>query len=35
MTAIGIIALFSALSAASEGAHGNVHGTLSMLIAMR
>ncbi|KAF8632225.1 hypothetical protein AX15_001982 [Amanita polypyramis BW_CC] len=35
MTAISIIALFSGLSAASEGAHGSVHGTLTMLIAMR
>jgi MFS family permease len=35
MTAISIIALFSGLSAASKGAHGSVHGTFSMLIAMR
>ncbi|KAM6504461.1 Major facilitator superfamily domain containing protein [Amanita muscaria] len=35
MTAISIIAFFSALSAASEGANGDVAGTLGMLTAMR
>jgi len=35
MTATGIVALFSGLSAASSGAHGSVHGLLSMLSAMR
>jgi MFS family permease len=31
MTATGIVAFFSALSAASEGANGSVHGLLTML----
>ncbi|KIM39748.1 hypothetical protein M413DRAFT_28942 [Hebeloma cylindrosporum] len=35
MTATGIVALFSGLSAASAGAHGSVGGLLSMLSAMR
>ncbi|PFH52919.1 hypothetical protein AMATHDRAFT_1657 [Amanita thiersii Skay4041] len=35
MTATGIVALFSGLSAASSGAHGSVGGLLSMLGAMR
>lgn len=35
MTATGIVALFSALSAASSGAHGSIGGLLSMLSAMR
>jgi MFS family permease len=35
MTASGIVALFSLLSAASSGAHGSVGGLLSMLSAMR
>jgi len=35
MSATGIVALFSALSAASKGANGSVHGMLQMLIAMR
>ncbi|KAG6807552.1 hypothetical protein H0H92_007117 [Tricholoma furcatifolium] len=35
MLATGIVALFSALSAASSGAHGSVHGLLAMLSAMR
>ncbi|PPQ97347.1 hypothetical protein CVT26_006581 [Gymnopilus dilepis] len=35
LTASGIIALFSGLSAASKGAHGSVDGLLSMLSAMR
>jgi hypothetical protein len=35
MTATGIVALFSLLSAASSGAHGSVGGLLSMLSAMR
>jgi len=35
MTATGIVALFSGLSAASSGAHGSVGGLLSMLSAMR
>lgn len=35
MTATGIVALFSALSAASSGAHGSLHGMLSMLAACR
>ena len=35
MTATGIVALFSALSAASKGAHGSVDGMLAMLSAMR
>jgi len=35
MTATGIVALFSGLSAASSGAHGSIGGLLSMLSAMR
>ncbi|KAF9645102.1 MFS Git1p-related glycerophosphoinositol and glycerophosphocholine permease [Thelephora ganbajun] len=35
MTATGIVALFSGLSAASSGAHGSLGGMLSMLIACR
>ncbi|KAF8638308.1 hypothetical protein AX17_002328 [Amanita inopinata Kibby_2008] len=35
MTATGIVALFSGLSAASSGAHGSIGGMLSMLAAMR
>jgi len=35
MSATGIVALFSLLSAASAGAHGSVGGLLSMLSAMR
>lgn len=35
MTATGIVALFSGLSAASAGANGSVDGLLSMLSAMR
>ncbi|KAF9565208.1 putative metabolite transporter [Agrocybe pediades] len=35
MSATGIVALFSGLSAASSGAHGSVGGLLSMLSAMR
>ncbi|KAH9481417.1 Glycerophosphocholine permease GIT4 [Psilocybe cubensis] len=35
MSATGIVALFSLLSAASAGAHGSVNGLLSMLSAMR
>ncbi|KDR66127.1 hypothetical protein GALMADRAFT_1362261 [Galerina marginata CBS 339.88] len=35
MTATGIVVVFSALSAASSGAHGSVGGLLSMLSAMR
>lgn len=35
MLATGIVALFSGLSAASEGAHHSVSGLLSMLSAMR
>lgn len=35
MTATGIVALFSLLSAASAGAHGSIGGLLSMLSAMR
>ncbi|GLB40465.1 putative sugar (and other) transporter [Lyophyllum shimeji] len=35
MTATVIVALFSGLSAASSGAHGNVQGLLQMLSAMR
>ncbi|KAF9466551.1 putative metabolite transporter [Collybia nuda] len=35
MSATGIVALFSLLSAASSGAHGSVGGLLSMLAAMR
>ncbi|PPQ67528.1 hypothetical protein CVT25_006069 [Psilocybe cyanescens] len=35
MSATGIVALFSLLSAASAGAHGSVDGLLSMLSAMR
>ncbi|KAG6813907.1 hypothetical protein H0H92_005756 [Tricholoma furcatifolium] len=35
MTATGIVAVFSALSAASSGAHGSIHGMLAMLSAMR
>ena len=35
MTATGIVAFFSALSAASSGAHGSLSGMLSMLIACR
>jgi len=35
MTATGIVALFSALSAASSGAHGSLGGMLAMLSAMR
>lgn len=35
MVATGIVALFSGLSAASEGAHGSVGGTIAMLSAMR
>lgn len=35
MTATGIVAFFSALSAASSGAHGSLGGMLSMLIACR
>jgi len=35
MTAAGIVTLFSALSAASSGAHGSIGGMLSMLAAMR
>ncbi|KAF9451867.1 MFS Git1p-related glycerophosphoinositol and glycerophosphocholine permease [Macrolepiota fuliginosa MF-IS2] len=35
MTATGIVALFSGLSAASSGAGGSLSGMLSMLIAMR
>ncbi len=35
MSATGIVALFSLLSACSAGAHGSVSGLLSMLSAMR
>lgn len=35
MTATGIVALFSGLSAASSGAHGSLGGMLAMLSAMR
>lgn len=35
MTATGIVAFFSALSAASSGAHGSLGGMLAMLIACR
>jgi len=35
MSATGIVALFSGLSAASSGAHGSVAGLLNMLSAMR
>jgi hypothetical protein len=35
MSAAGIVAFFSALSAASSGANHNVHGLLAMLIACR
>jgi len=35
MSATMIVALFSALSAASSGAHGSVRGLLQMLSAMR
>lgn len=35
MTATGIVALFSGLSAASSGANGSVSGLLNMLSAMR
>ncbi len=35
MTATGIVALFSGLSAASSGAHHSLRGTLQMLAAMR
>ncbi|PPQ76968.1 hypothetical protein CVT26_007840 [Gymnopilus dilepis] len=35
MAATGIVIVFSALSAASKGAHGSVNGLLSMLSAMR
>jgi len=35
MAATGIVAVFSALSAASSGAHGSLHGMLAMLTACR
>lgn len=35
MTATGIVALFSGLSAAASGAHGSLGGMLAMLSAMR
>lgn len=35
MTATGIVAVFSALSAASSGAHGSFSGMLAMLTACR
>jgi hypothetical protein len=35
MTATFIVFVFSALSAASKGAHGSIRGMLAMLIAMR
>jgi len=35
MTATGIVALFSGLSAASTGSHHSLRGILNMLIAMR